>query len=414
LVYCILILCAALAFSGAGPALAAGVSMTLDGNLITFTDQQPFIDSVTGRTMIPLRAVAENLGAQVSWDGKDTATITKNGLTITMKVGSNCSVVNGVEKYLDAPAVICEDRTFVPVRFISEAMNTNVTWDQSNYCIEITTKSTANSPESTSVSTTTSSEPTVTVSGKSVVFTGPRPQYGPNQEIYLPLTDVVVAMGGTYWFGYSHGQLQYNDASHPTVSLNGLFANIVVGSKVAKFDTGESRYLDAPAVLVNGCEMVPLSFFSETLNAQVEWNNSSKVVNIIPRTNNSTQEDVPSEFKIIANTVRGAHISISPSWYPRLIYYGNGKQDSPFDCVGHIWAEKSDNRTFFAICRRDNQTFSDLKQMLRAYFPSEYEQAYALVVQYQTEKIETHDVQIENKKFSCMNNNGGIDIRIEE
>lgn len=126
------------------PAFAGGsVNMAIDGLVVGFSGQQPFIDPATGRTMIPLRAVVEGLGAQVSWDGgKNSAVIQKNGTTIIMEVGSKTPIVNGTTKYLDAPAVIVGGRTMVPVRFISEAMGCQVVWDGNSNCVNIYTNGT--------------------------------------------------------------------------------------------------------------------------------------------------------------------------------------------------------------------------------------------------------------------------------
>lgn len=122
------------------PAYSAGnVNMAINGSIVDFQGQEPFIDSATGRTMIPLRMVAEKMGAQVSWDGIDTALITKDGLTISMKVGSNAPLVNGSVKYLDAPAKLVNGRTMVPVRFISEAMGCQVEWNANTGCVNIIT-----------------------------------------------------------------------------------------------------------------------------------------------------------------------------------------------------------------------------------------------------------------------------------
>lgn len=88
------------------------------------------------RTFVPVRFVAERLGADVDWENDtQTAVITKGGHTIRMKVGELTYTLDGVEKKLDVPAeftpsVNNEFRTMVPVRFVTEALGYQVEWDQ--------------------------------------------------------------------------------------------------------------------------------------------------------------------------------------------------------------------------------------------------------------------------------------------
>lgn len=112
------------------PVLADDViKVTVDGEELTF-DQNPVI--INDRTMVPMRAIFEKLGASVSWDGETkTVTAEGNGRKIVLPVGSTVAAVNGEAVFLDSPAVIIEGRTLVPVRFVSEAMGAEVTWDAS-------------------------------------------------------------------------------------------------------------------------------------------------------------------------------------------------------------------------------------------------------------------------------------------
>jgi hypothetical protein len=117
------------------------VIVKVDGNDVNFPDQQPYVDLTVNRTYIPLRTVAEYLGGEVSWNGK-TAYIKKpeNGVYISMQVGSKNPFISGVTKSLDAPAVSCNNRIMVPVRFISEVLGCRVDWDQTNNTVNIYTQ----------------------------------------------------------------------------------------------------------------------------------------------------------------------------------------------------------------------------------------------------------------------------------
>ena len=97
------------------------------------------------RTMLPARFVAENLGADVSWNGeKELVTIkgknlkTSEDVTILIYIGSDIAYVNGKEIKLDSAAFIENDRTYTPVRFISEQLGASVDWIEAERKVLIT------------------------------------------------------------------------------------------------------------------------------------------------------------------------------------------------------------------------------------------------------------------------------------
>ena len=118
---------------------APAVNVIVDSLVVEFIDQAPVI--VEGRTLLPLRMVFELLGATVDWNG-DTQTVTavKDGVTVTITIGSNKLYVNGEAKTLDVPAQIMNERTMVPVRAASEAFGCNVGWDAATSTVTINTK----------------------------------------------------------------------------------------------------------------------------------------------------------------------------------------------------------------------------------------------------------------------------------
>lgn len=82
------------------------------------------------RTMLPVRFVAEAFGATVEWDGAtSTATIKTDDVEIKITIGSKTALVNGEEVKLDAPAFIESSRTYMPVRFVAENLGAKVDWD---------------------------------------------------------------------------------------------------------------------------------------------------------------------------------------------------------------------------------------------------------------------------------------------
>lgn len=91
------------------------------------------------RTMLPIRFVAEALGATVLWDGeKQLVTISNESLKIEITIGESVAFVNGVEVELDSPAFIENDRTYLPLRFVAENLGANVEWIEESQQVVIT------------------------------------------------------------------------------------------------------------------------------------------------------------------------------------------------------------------------------------------------------------------------------------
>lgn len=134
----VLVLALALSFSGVVPASAEEkvITVVVDGEAVNF-DVPPQI--INDRTMVPVRAIFEALGATVSWnDETKTVTATKEESVVSLTINSNVMKVNDTEKTIDVPAQIVNDRTLVPVRAISEAFECAVEWDQETYTVTIT------------------------------------------------------------------------------------------------------------------------------------------------------------------------------------------------------------------------------------------------------------------------------------
>ena len=93
------------------------------------------------RTMLPARFLAEKLGASVDWDeSQSKVTITKNDIVIEIFIGSDTAYINGEEKQLDSPAFIENERTYTPLRFISEALGADVLWNADENTVTVTIK----------------------------------------------------------------------------------------------------------------------------------------------------------------------------------------------------------------------------------------------------------------------------------
>lgn len=115
----------------------AGVQ--LNGKWVCFPDAQPGI--VNNRVLVPVRFVSEALGATVQWDDQARkVTVIKQDRRVELTIGQSEVTVNGTLMSLDVAPVIHFDRTFVPLRLVSEALGAKVEWDQDNYLVRVTTE----------------------------------------------------------------------------------------------------------------------------------------------------------------------------------------------------------------------------------------------------------------------------------
>jgi len=116
----------------------AVIRVMIDGEKVRF-DVLPAIKD--GRTLVPLRAIFEALGADVVWDGENQKiTATKGDLSVELIIGSNEIKVGSETKTLDVAAQIVDGRTLVPARAIAESFGCNVEWKDAERAVIITTK----------------------------------------------------------------------------------------------------------------------------------------------------------------------------------------------------------------------------------------------------------------------------------
>ena len=117
------------------------VGVYVDGAEVDFPDVKPYI--FDNRTFVPVRFISEQLGASVDWNS-DTGTvvITKDVESIKLVIGSTEVTKNGVAGWMDVAPVIIDGRTMVPLRFVSEQLDATVDWDVSNNSVLINTPKT--------------------------------------------------------------------------------------------------------------------------------------------------------------------------------------------------------------------------------------------------------------------------------
>ncbi|GAA0387675.1 copper amine oxidase N-terminal domain-containing protein [Paenibacillus motobuensis] len=126
------------------PAMTSAASklsivVEVNGELILFPDAKPFMDK-SNRVQVPVRFVSEALGAEVGWNSKSKQVTVQLGEdTTVLTMGKKAYTVNGQTKQMDTVAQQKQNRTFVPLRFVSEALGAKVIWHKDLYSVEILT-----------------------------------------------------------------------------------------------------------------------------------------------------------------------------------------------------------------------------------------------------------------------------------
>lgn len=123
---------------------ADDISVIINGSKTDF-DVPPQI--IEDRTLVPMRKIFETLGAKVNWIGESNTIIAaKDENVIVMNIGSKTfSVTNVITAEtknigLDVPPQVINDRTLVPIRAVSEALDKNVDWDNNTKTVTISDK----------------------------------------------------------------------------------------------------------------------------------------------------------------------------------------------------------------------------------------------------------------------------------
>lgn len=111
------------------------ISVFVNDEKVNF-DVNPML--INNRTMVPVRAIFEALGATVTWDNDtQTAKGVLDDVIVEITIGSTILFKNGKPVELDSPAVIVSGRTLVPVRAIAESYDCDVTWYGETQVVEI-------------------------------------------------------------------------------------------------------------------------------------------------------------------------------------------------------------------------------------------------------------------------------------
>ncbi|WP_036635740.1 copper amine oxidase N-terminal domain-containing protein [Paenibacillus massiliensis] len=149
-----LALMSALMLFGVAASVSAAqkVNVQVDGKNVIFPDAKPYVEQ--NRVLIPVRFVSESLGAKVDYKKETTGNkvnrtivITQADKTVHMNVNSDKVLVGDKIITLDVPARLQQERVYVPLRFVSEALGASVDWNSSKSLVSISTGAVVTDPE---------------------------------------------------------------------------------------------------------------------------------------------------------------------------------------------------------------------------------------------------------------------------
>ncbi|MCM3633336.1 TraB/GumN family protein [Paenibacillus camelliae] len=113
------------------------VTVWINGEQVEFNENEVIVEK--GTTLVPARAMLETLGYSVAWDHPNQAVLAeKYGFSVALQIGNATGYVNGVETQLSVAPKVYRGTTYVPLRFISEAINYDVQWDHESQSVFLT------------------------------------------------------------------------------------------------------------------------------------------------------------------------------------------------------------------------------------------------------------------------------------
>ncbi|MBR6399780.1 MAG: hypothetical protein IKS17_00970 [Firmicutes bacterium] len=133
------------------------VELQINNPVMKINGEEKTIDAppviMNGRTLVPVRAIVEALDGTVDWNGETkTATLVSGDNKIELTIDSNTAKLNGEEKSLDTAPVIIDSRTMLPLRFIAEGFGYQTDWEAQTKTIYVSGASEEQPAETETVS----------------------------------------------------------------------------------------------------------------------------------------------------------------------------------------------------------------------------------------------------------------------
>ncbi|WP_161568164.1 stalk domain-containing protein [Anaerobacillus alkaliphilus] len=242
------------------------IRVMIDGKEQTF-NRIPKI--VSGRTLVPMRALFEAFDANVSWNGATrTVTAKTEDTTVELTIDKTEAYVNGKLIILDVPATIIDSTTYVPIRFISESLEKTVTWDGKERIVDISSVKEYPSQKLIVNGTVVRDDIKVTnYHGTPTIHADPIFQYlGGGVQYHLGIGQIIATVpNNSIVFDYSKRELVPN-----------LYTTTVDGKDIF------IKYLHVVNNQIPGKEEfhLDLTFFQDAFNWTVQWDREQGIVNI--------------------------------------------------------------------------------------------------------------------------------------
>ncbi len=238
---------------------AAGIRVVVNGTELSL-NPKPFIKD--GRTLIPLRALFESLQATVEWEGPtQTVTAQRGDRFVRFQIGGRFACLERDCRrgaLMDVPAQLTDTRTFVPLRFVSNALGAQVAWDDATQTVTITDPATG--PISPSIAL---SAPPAIISGSTTLKVSTFDFHPTNVQFYLLNRDTKTGpLLGTA--DQETGELVWK----PDPALNGKWYLIGVGYDIEK----KPLYTESREVEIDVHPTVKLSGITEGAEVRSDTN----------------------------------------------------------------------------------------------------------------------------------------------
>lgn len=154
---------------------ARDVGVIVDGTALVF-DQPPL--ERDGRVYVPLRGLFERLGASVVFSGGRIA-ITAGTRTIGLHIGESVATIDNEQQSLEAPPIVVGGRALVPLRFVAQALGASVAFDSASHTVTVIGAKPATPGNTASTATTETSAPAPTSSSSAQTIPTAHPVAGP-------------------------------------------------------------------------------------------------------------------------------------------------------------------------------------------------------------------------------------------
>lgn len=234
-----------LAASAPLAAPAAAVTIQVNGNVVSF-DQPPIERG--GRVYVPLRGVFERLGASVVYANR-VINATGNGHNVNLRIGSSSATVDGRSVALDSPPFLVGSRTLVPLRFVAQALGATVDYNGNTRVVSINGSGGASASSGGSGGTTAATGVQLTnlspadgdvISAKAPTISGNFSENVDPNSVHILLDGRDITGSSAAYIGATSFQVSLPDipASKHTVTVRGNSASGVAFSHSYSFTSG--------------------------------------------------------------------------------------------------------------------------------------------------------------------------------